>query len=429
MIIKTISCKSKLAVRNALKYILAAHKVEQKMKPGRIPYIPGVKLTERDVQNLNSEKVDSTIMSLLREYKGTVEEFIKNELMAKDGAFQPDINGPLVLTHNVRLGSKDMLPKEIAKAYEENEKYRINTRANQNYATHSIISFHAKDTSHLDNSALKGIMDKYVSLRNSNAMYTFAVHRDRSFVHIHAVESSIEYMTGKNTRISKDRFREIKQELQQFQEKEFPNVKYSSVRHDKAKEFDKGTKNLYKNADRTYLRDQINASVTSIVEKSTSTSDFIAKVYEAGYEVYSRSGRITGVQCPDNGFKMRFSRMGLKEKIQELDVKNERIETALKEMKNLREHGKRINRDKQEVEKESDQKPADSFQQNLNELQALRQERNDEGREQISEGYSTEASDETKDNEDDDQEQDSSSDDDNDDNGASYIIEDDEEDD
>jgi len=347
-----------------------------------------------DIKHLHSEKVDSTIMNLLREFKGTAQEFIKSELMGKNSVLRPVANERLIFTHNVRLESKEMSPKEIAKAYESNEQFRVNTRVNQNFATHSIISFHANDSGHLDNTALKSIMQQYISLRNANAMYTLAVHRDRSFVHVHAIESSIEYMTGKSTRISRDQFKEIKQELQRFQEKEFPGIKYSSPQHDKTKEIDKGSKFFYKNAERTYLRDQIHASVTTIVEKSTSMADFTAKVHEAGYSVYSRSGKVTGIQCNDNGLKMRFSRMGLTDKINGLDLKNERMEKDLKDIRNLRSRGKELSKDRQEAGKENSPKAADGLQQELNELSAMREERhNEEGREQVFESNVTDTSD------------------------------------
>jgi len=142
-------------------------------------------------------------------------------------------DGSFVLTRFIE--GKDYSSKEIANQYLENEKHRKHIRKNNVKAHMEILSFHPKDTPHLNNSVLQKIARKYISLRSNLAISLATVHRDTKHVHLHFVFSSIEWRTGRSTRLSKSEFSTVKRKMEAFQKQRFPQITYSTIDHSAGK--------------------------------------------------------------------------------------------------------------------------------------------------------------------------------------------------
>lgn len=107
-------------------------------------------------------------------------------------------------------------------------------KSNSNRMYMEIISFDKKDTDVLSNETLTKIARKYVKERSKKAISLAVVHRDKSHTHLHILLSAIDYKTGVNNRISREKFKQVKLEMEHYQQK-FPEIQFSSIDHDKVK--------------------------------------------------------------------------------------------------------------------------------------------------------------------------------------------------
>ncbi len=140
-----------------------------------------------------------------------------------------------VLTRFIK--GKNLSNDEISKQFLANEQYRVNPRKNNVKLFMEILSFHSENAKDLTNTKLKKIARKYMSLRSNLSVALATAHRkEKDHVHLHILLSGVEYRTGKSIRISRDDFKnKVKIQMEQFQEKHFPELSKSAIDHNPSK--------------------------------------------------------------------------------------------------------------------------------------------------------------------------------------------------
>lgn len=225
--------------------------------------------------------------------------------------FQEHKKSDFVLTHNLQ-GNNIV---DFTNAFMLNEKNRLHIRKNNVLVYHDMISMHHLDSEKITQKTLRNIAKEYIKLRNPNALYVILPHYDRHAIHLHIAISGIEQHTGLSTRISKERFKEIKIELQNM----FPELEHSIVEH--------GKKDKQKISEREYQmmkrktpteKEYIKQLLETLYKESTSQEDFYKRIQDNGLKTYERRGKKYGI---DGNRKMRFSTLGFDDKkIKDLDV-------------------------------------------------------------------------------------------------------------
>lgn len=229
--------------------------------------------------------------------------------------FQEHKMSDFVLTHNVQGNSID----DYTNAFMQNEKNRLHIRKNNILVQHNIISMHHLDSSKITQKILRSIAKEYIKLRNPNALYVVLPHYDKQAIHLHIVISGVEQFTGLSTRISKERFKEIKIELQNM----FPELEHSIVEHGK-KEKQKISEKEYQMKKRKAPteKERIKHLLETLYKQSSSKEDFYKRIHDNGLKTYDRGGKTYGI---DTGRKkLRFSTLQFNEhKLELLIILNE----------------------------------------------------------------------------------------------------------
>ncbi|WP_114490711.1 relaxase/mobilization nuclease domain-containing protein [Candidatus Ulvibacter alkanivorans] len=117
--------------------------------------------------------------------------------------------------------------------FETNNDKRFIPHAKANRAYHEILSFHAKDSKHLSKNALLEVARTYAKERSPNSLIVSSMHRNKDHLHIHVIVSAVE-LGGKVKRLSRSKFRELKQNMERYQDR-FLRLEHSKVDHSKKK--------------------------------------------------------------------------------------------------------------------------------------------------------------------------------------------------
>lgn len=238
---------------------------------------------------------------------------------------------------------KNYDPKILSEQFSQNEQFRKHKRSNNIHLVMDVLSFDKRSTPFLNNSKLKQIARKYITLRAPKAISIAVVHHDKSHTHIHILFSAIEYRSGKSIRISKSQFKAIKLEMEQYQKDNFPELAHSKINHNPLPE-KKRTPNITQAEKQILLKGATSEkqSVLKILEtaykKAKSKEDFYLLAQEMNLNLYTRNGQIVGVHTSR---KYRFKTLGYSPEIIELLEqnlnKNKRLE-ILKSIKTKEEN-------------------------------------------------------------------------------------------
>lgn len=264
------------------------------------------------------------IKSLTRKspsYKQLLSYFVKEQKSSS----RPTDN--FIIKHNVE-GEQ---VKDWVKHFEGNEQNRIIKRSNSIKIYHETMSFSNAEKS-ISKSVLMDLANKYIELRNPNALCVAVPHFDKGHAHIHFCFSGTE-LSGQSLRISREEFALFKKQLQEYQIEKYPELSHSVVEH--------GRKQKNKVKDREYQltkrtkelseRQRTKQAIDNAYKHSLSRADFIHRLSEQGLKTYSRNGNVVGIE---GDRKMRFASLGYDEKkLGELNYRDE----ALKGIQVLRE--------------------------------------------------------------------------------------------
>lgn len=194
-----------------------------------------------------------------------------------------------------------------------NEQLRLNRRKNNVVLYMDILSFHPRDAQRLTNEKLHQITMKYLSLRAPNSIAIATVHKnEKDHTHLHICFSGVQYKTGKSIRISKDDFQnKVKVPMEKYQQEIFPELVLSKIRHEKSmshkKVLIKDNEKIIQTSGGISEKQKIVNLLENCFKTAKSEQEFYQKLQNNGLVLYSRGGKITGVQAKR---KYRFKTLG-----------------------------------------------------------------------------------------------------------------------
>ncbi len=212
-----------------------------------------------------------------------------------------------VVTHNLKGQGIDEWVNEI----KANEKFRKHKRRNNIFLTQEIISFHRDDSKNITLRKMQDMAREYMRLRNPNALFVAAPHFDKNHWHIHIIAAALEYRTGKSLRMSRKELSELKQNIQHYQIRKYPELLNSVVKHGrKRKSLVREREYQYKLRTGKQTKREILLSILNDISiKSKDREDFLVQLLENNLSTYIRGGRIYGIVS--EGRKFRFKTLGI----------------------------------------------------------------------------------------------------------------------
>lgn len=221
--------------------------------------------------------------------------------------------GDLMIAHN--LPSFDL--NQMIQAYLVNDTYRQAPAQVRQY--HEILSFSPRDSEHLSKEKLEQLTLEYIKMRNSNALCFAVAHMDSSHTHIHLCFSGTEYRHKKTLRMDDATFRNLRVDMERYQQKHFPELKHSLVYLDKEKRQERAISRdrnsraarefQYKKRGNTSTEKEVLIQIISdTYDASESLSSFYNGIEQKGLELSYRNGEINGVKGKR---KYRFATLGI----------------------------------------------------------------------------------------------------------------------
>jgi len=250
-----------------------------------------------------------------------------------------EINNGFELTKFIK--GKNLSNEELSKQFLSNEALRLNKRRNSVVLYMDILSFHPRDAERLTNDKLHQIALKYLSLRAPKSIAIATVHKnEKDHTHLHICFSGVEYKTGRSIRISKDDFqKKVKLPMEKYQQEAFPELMLSKIRHEKSyhikKEQKKDSEIIMENEGEISEKKKILKLLEEVFTTVTSEKDFYQKLESKNIKLYSRNGKITGIE---GNRKFRFSRLGYTPELLQSLEQNPTLNQRLEWLRNIREN-------------------------------------------------------------------------------------------
>ena len=240
-----------------------------------------------------------------------------------------------IYTKNLQGATVDQWIQELV----INESYRLRRTKNQVYLNHVIISWHILDRQNITTIMLKDIAQEFAK-RRGIAQYIAAPHYSQNTVHLHILHG-IEYRTGKSLRISKSEFAQIKRELEAIQKERYPEIQHSTINHDKNnKERSHDAEYHIKQRTGTTRKECLKQTIEHVLTIAASSEELKQLLREQRITVYERGNKLQGAIVPETNRKHRFSKLGLEDKIKELQkhqTKEKEVQSTLDRIRKLRE--------------------------------------------------------------------------------------------
>ncbi len=237
----------------------------------------------------------------------------------------------ILLKHNLR--SKDI--DGYIKEFKENESYRIYRRKDSVILFHTILSFAPEDKKRITKLMLKDISQKFVALRGADCLNLAVCHSEKNHEHIHVLTAGIK-TNGRSSRVSKQAFNHILNELEKYQQEKYPSLVHSKNTHSKTKTQDK--EQLIAHLQKTRKSDKLSllTHLDKAYRNAKSQDDFIQRLSSKGYEIYQRNGKPQGILA--DGKKFRFTSLNFDttnfEKLNERELKDSQALTQIQAIRN-----------------------------------------------------------------------------------------------
>ncbi|MBK7800103.1 MAG: relaxase/mobilization nuclease domain-containing protein [Saprospiraceae bacterium] len=240
-----------------------------------------------------------------------------------------------ILKHNLRSRTTKGWTKELDKNFE----LRMHRRKDNIRLHHTIISFSNKDKKQINQDLLKDITKKYIELRGKDNIYLASSHHDKEHIHLHIVMSSTKLITGESNRISRQEFRELKLALDEYQKVKYPELVNSLPAHGKSQKLQltDPEQKLQDREGKLSQKQELLETVQTVYSRSKSLDNFLSELKSAGYNSYSRGGKVYGVE-DESGRHYRFKTLGYDlNKLEELDRQAQEEARQLQELASLRD--------------------------------------------------------------------------------------------
>ncbi len=128
----------------------------------------------------------------------------------------------------LRYNTSGNTTKEIADDFTHNNSFIRRGKGKRNGVVHIVMSWHKKEQKLIDDSMLSDFGRKFAELINcENSLIFCRPHYDKEAIHLHIAQSASLLNSGKSTRISKARLKEIQIEMNEYQREHYPQLKHS----------------------------------------------------------------------------------------------------------------------------------------------------------------------------------------------------------
>lgn len=225
---------------------------------------------------------------------------LRYSLKENSTQIQQKDHATVLLKYNLR--SKNI--EGYLKEFKDNESYRIYRRKDSVILFHTILSFAPDDTKRITKPMLKDIAQKFVQLRGSDCLNLAVSHTEKQHKHIHVLTSGVK-TNGKSSRVSRQTFNHILNELEKYQQDKYPDLIHSKNTHTKNKTQDKKQLIAHLQKARNSNKLSLLNNLENVYQNAQSKEDFTKQLSSNGYEVYFRNGRPQGILA--QGKKFRFT--------------------------------------------------------------------------------------------------------------------------
>jgi hypothetical protein len=273
------------------------------------------------------------LKSLSRKSNGTqlLKYVVRYSMKDKENK-QDKEEATIILRHNIRSRKIENIIEE----FKTNEAFRLYKRKDSVLIYHDIISFAPQNQKAVTTDILKAFAKKYTAVRAPNTLAVVVAHRGKtSHTHLHAVVAGVT-LNGLSSRISKAKFKNVKLELERFQE-QYPQLAQSAIEHIKPVQ-QAQTKSVERfKQSRQTNKETMYTILEEAYTKALSEDDFLHQLKAKQYEPYYRNSKLQGVIS--QGQKYRFSRIGFDtEKLQNFDDRQIQPTDPLQEIRMLRKN-------------------------------------------------------------------------------------------
>lgn len=222
------------------------------------------------------------------------------------------------IVHNLRTDVNDC--EQVEKEFVENHAF-ARVRKNGVVLFHEVISLSGKDGKRVSEEVLEDLGRRYLELRAGKALAYGRVHFDGDNPHLHLMISGNEVGSGKQVRVSRGEFSEIKKELEAYQREQYPELVNSIAQERKSR-----TRKMFlKDEGRQERERSRRVKLEGVKSEKERVFDVVGKVLRecgggavdiskhlecAGLLLYQR-GKSVGVQDIESGKKYRLKTLGL----------------------------------------------------------------------------------------------------------------------
>ncbi|MBS1683998.1 MAG: relaxase/mobilization nuclease domain-containing protein [Bacteroidetes bacterium] len=237
------------------------------------------------------------------------------DYILRDEAALRDKDGAVVtIQHNV-FGS----PREMEAQFKMNNDQRLHHRANNNALVHAILAISHEDKENVTPEMLQRLSRDFINMIDPDSLAFGALHMDGN-PHAHILIGGSNLL-GESTRVSRERFQEIKQELQEVQMREYPELADSVVEHGGGHMAQSDAEYQIRREGRVSRKEELKEMLAVSYDLAHSRKEFFDLLAEDNLKVYERGGAVKGIE--DESRNYRFQTLGID--MAELDKREERL--------------------------------------------------------------------------------------------------------
>lgn len=238
--------------------------------------------------------------------------------------------------HNIIGSTKE----DAIQAFKENYQHK-KKRKNGISMHHEILSFHKDDK--VTQKAIEDLSQKYIEMRGQNSLVYGAVHTDKNHVHCHLIISANEVGSSKSIRLNNKQFKEVRIQLETYQQKHYPELHRSIVylgrekqrnrkkqdassRDQKYVELQKRLETEAKNQNtrkKVTDKEKVFVYLHQAQQRAKSLEEFYKLVEKQGLKVYERKNKKIGITL--KGRNYRFATVLGKENWKQYQKEAERL--------------------------------------------------------------------------------------------------------
>lgn len=229
---------------------------------------------------------------------------------------EPKEKGKTPILFNLENIDDDL--ESISKEFEINSEFRKQKGSSRNILYHEILSFSEEDKKHLTLEIIQDLCMKYLELRSPNCLAYAKVHGDTKNPHIHLMISSNEYLKSKQHWISKQRFKQIKQELEFYQIEKYPKLTQSlpTTRKSPQRHSSNDKEVQMKKRGEIPTKEKLKFFVLDFLDKSKNLSEYNDQLDKYDLKEYTRSEKPYGIIDLNTQKKYRYKTLGIQDEFE-----------------------------------------------------------------------------------------------------------------